>query len=178
VALILGVAGHWLRHGLADRAETAVSAQRRTALATPTGRTGPRPRDPEADHILKAGTLADAFAVVQGRPLRTVTEVRAWAMKAGKAGRGDFRSTRDGRLYELLTRDAALVEHTGKNGRRFVYHRAIGVVELTEDVLKILADSGVVDKRKLRGASPEREPSGRPPCPPAMEPGETAGAPH
>jgi hypothetical protein len=71
-----------------------------------------------------------------------------------------------------------LAEHSGKHGRRFIYHVAMGAVEVTEDVLKVLADSGVVDKRTLRRALSGREPGAEPGCPPRLDADQTAGTPH
>jgi hypothetical protein len=178
MALAVGVGYTWLGHGLRGGSGRLFAGRGGTASGGRAEATAARRADVEADHIRKAGDLANEFAELHGRSPRTVGELSGWACEEGKARPGDFRSTRDGRPYEFLKHGVAMAEQTGKDGRRFLYHPAMGAVELTEDVLKVLADSGAVDKRTFRRAWPDREPGAPPCCPPIVEADETAGAPH
>jgi hypothetical protein len=164
LALAVFVGHGWVRHGrpawlgvvLPDSASVSQPpATRATATARVKKRT-----DPEPDHIRKAGDLVCDFGCCHVRQPWDMAEVRDWAVRQGKARPEDFCSTRDGCLYDFLNRSVAIIEHTGRDGRRFAYDPAMGPVELTEGVLKVLADSGRVnpgarpDPGNVRGAGP------------------------
>jgi hypothetical protein len=150
LALAVFVGHGWVRHGrpawlglvLPDSAGVSQPPAQR---ATSTARVKKK-ADPEEDHIRKAGDMVCDFGCCYVRQPRDMAEVRDWAVRQGKARPEDFCSTRDGSPYEFLTRSLAIVEHAGRNGRRFAYHPSMGATELTAGVLQVLADSGVVNQ--------------------------------
>jgi hypothetical protein len=149
LALALFVGHAWVRHGPhagLDVVSTNARGVRSAARARNGARARPQNRtDPEEDHVRKAGDLACKFNDRHGRLPRDIAEVRDWAVGEGKARPEDFLSTRDGQPYEFLNSTLAIIEHAGRNGRRFAYHPLMKATELNEGVLKVLTDSGVVD---------------------------------
>jgi hypothetical protein len=148
LAVALLVVHGWVRHGpptwfgvvFAGSGDAGPGAMARaTSSARPK-----RKRDAEAAHIGKAGDLACEFDNRHGRRPLDMAEVQDWAVKEGKATPQDFRSTRDGQPYEFLNSALVVIEHSGRHGRRFAYHPHMGATEVTEAVLKLLAESGVV----------------------------------
>jgi len=78
-------------------------------------------KDPEAVHIEKVAQLTNKeYPPAHNRKKpRDINEVKAWAMKEGRAEESDFVSTRDGQTY-VLNKGGALHEQTGEDGKKFV----------------------------------------------------------
>jgi hypothetical protein len=79
--------------------------------------------DPERQHMVNVAKLAGEYNLAHKKFPASLDELKKWAVQEGKAGEGDFVSTRDKEPYILSSGMAGLqlYEQKGKNGKCYVY---------------------------------------------------------
>jgi hypothetical protein len=87
-------------------------------------------RAPSADdfekeklHIINVAGLAGEYAMATKKQATSIEDVKAWAIKEGKATEADFISIRDKQPYGLASGmgGAIVFEQTGKKGRCYLF---------------------------------------------------------
>jgi hypothetical protein len=87
-------------------------------------------RAPSADnfekeklHMIKVAGLAGQYTMATKKPATFIEDVKAWAIKEGKATEEDFISLRDKKPYGLASGmgGATVFETVGKNGRCYLW---------------------------------------------------------
>jgi hypothetical protein len=88
-------------------------------------------------HIKKVADLAIQFrsdTAHKGKVPKDLDELKAWAVKAGKAEEADFNSTRDNEPYVLIPSGMEVIVHekTGQDGRKWMMGRTPTPIEGTD----------------------------------------------
>jgi len=85
----------------------------------------PSPEDFEKEklHMIKVAGLAGQYTIATKKPLTSVEDVKAWAIKEGKAKEEDFISLRDKQPYGVAAGmgGAIVFETVGKKGRCYLW---------------------------------------------------------
>jgi hypothetical protein len=85
---------------------------------------GPKPvSDTDKKHFLHVVELSQEYQTANNKKANSITELKDWAIKEGKATEADFTSPRDQETYGLTNGMVGLTlyEQTGKNGKVFLY---------------------------------------------------------
>jgi hypothetical protein len=82
------------------------------------GKPGGPKEDPEATHLSKVAQLLKEYETSKKKSPKSVDELKAWAIKEGKADEPDFKSTRDDQPYVMT--NGILHEASGKDGQMFM----------------------------------------------------------
>jgi hypothetical protein len=73
--------------------------------------------------MIHVAGLAGQYTMATKKPATSIEDVKAWAIKEGKASEEDFISLRDKKPYGLASGmgGATVFETTGKNGRCYLW---------------------------------------------------------
>ena len=78
--------------------------------------------DKEKKHLLHVVELASQYATATKKPVKSIDDLKAWALKEGKATEDEFIALRDKQPYGLAGGMGVVVfEQTGKNGRCYLF---------------------------------------------------------
>jgi hypothetical protein len=120
---------------------------------------GPKPatqdQSPEAKHLRKAADLCNEYrSANKNKVPASIDEVKAWAVKEGKATEEDFVSPRDKEPYGIAASPMGIVlyERTGKGGKRYMWRQG-GVFEKPSAEIDQMVESlGKIGQRIPGGA--------------------------
>jgi hypothetical protein len=76
----------------------------------------------EKKHLLHVAELASQYSTATKKPPKSIDDLKAWALKEGKATEDEFIALRDKQPYGLASGMGLIVyEQTGKNGRCYLF---------------------------------------------------------